>query len=187
MSSSMKRRKVIVIVGMPGAGKGLVSNAARSRGIPVFVCGDVIREETERRGLEPSPENMGNVMLTLRREEGAAVVAERLVPRIESSGSDVVVVEGVRSTAEVDALRRRYSVATVAVHASPKTRYERLRERGRSDDSKSREEFVERDSRELSVGIGDVIALAEEMIINEGSVEDMNRASEHVISKVTSE
>jgi len=183
----MKRRKVIVIVGMPGAGKGLVSKTATSRGIPVLVCGDVVREETERRGLPATPENMGDVMLALRREEGFGVVAERLVPKIQSSSSSVVIVEGVRSMAEIDELRRNHNVAIVAVHASPKTRYERLTLRGRSDDPKNWQEFVERDSRELSVGIGNVIALAEEMLVNEASMDELTSASERLISKMMEE
>lgn len=183
----MKRQKVIAIVGMPGAGKGLVSEPARSRGIPVLNCGDVIREETERRGLALTPENMGSVMLAIRREEGPAVVAERLIPKIASSASSVVVIEGVRSMDEVDMLRRDHSVSVVAVHASPRTRYQRLISRGRSDDPKTWEEFAERDLRELGVGIGNVIALAEEMLVNEASVDELKAASELVISKATQE
>lgn len=181
----MKKSKVIVIAGMPGAGKGIVSKAASSRGIPVLVCGDVVREETERRGLAPTPENTGRVMLAIRQEDGPAVVAERLIPKIESSAAPLVIVEGVRSMAEVEALRRKHSVVILGVHASPKTRYDRLIARGRSDDPKSWEEFVERDARELGVGVGNVIALAQEMLINEESVEDLNAASEIVLSKVT--
>jgi len=183
----MEREKLIAIVGMPGAGKGLVSKVVSSRGIPVLNCGDVIREETVRRGLPPTPENMGNVMLSIRHEEGAAVVAERLIPKIESSASPVVVVEGVRSMAEVDALSRKRVVTIVAVHASPKTRYQRLIARARSDDPKSWEEFTDRDARELSVGIGNVIALAHDMLVNEATVDDLNVASELAISRVTQE
>jgi len=74
-------------------------------------------------------------------------------------------------------------VSVVAVHASPRTRYERLISRGRSDDPKNWEDFAERDLRELSVGIGNVIALAEEMLVNEGSVDELKAASELVVSK----
>jgi dephospho-CoA kinase len=169
---------------MPGAGKGIVSKAASARGVPVLVCGDVVREETEKRGLPPTPENIGSVMLEIRREHGTAVVAERLIPKIQESTSPVVIVEGVRSMAEVNALRRDHPVTIVAVHASPKTRYERLTARGRSDDPKSWAEFEERDSRELSVGIGNVIALAQEMLTNEASIEDLTAASEGVLAKV---
>jgi dephospho-CoA kinase len=180
----MRRQKVIAIVGMPGSGKSLVSKVASSRGIPVLVCGDVVREETEKRGLPPTPENTGKVMLAIRQEEGPGVVAERLIPRIASFAAQLVVVEGVRSMAEVEVLRRSHNVVIVAVHASPKTRYERLVARGRSDDPKSWEEFAERDARELSVGIGDVISLAQEMLINEKSIEGMNASSRTVLSRV---
>jgi len=183
----MKRRKIIVVVGMPGAGKGIVSKAATSRGIPVLVCGDVVREETKKRGLAPTPENTGKVMLAIRQEEGPGVVAERLIPRVASLGAPLVVVEGVRSMAEVEALRRSHTVVIVAVHASPKARYERLVARGRSDDPKSWEEFLERDARELSVGIGNVIALAQEMLVNEKSINAMNASSETVLSRVAQE
>lgn len=183
----MKKSKVIVIAGMPGAGKGIVSKAASSRGIPVLVCGDVVREETARRGLEQTPANVGKIMLEIRQEEGPGVVADRLIPKIESSRSAAVVVEGVRSMAEVEALRKKHVVVIVGVHASPKTRYERLRARARSDDAKNWEEFLERDSRELSVGLGSVIALAEEMLINETSIEDLTAGSEHILAKVVQE
>jgi dephospho-CoA kinase len=89
--------------------------------------------------------------------------------------------------AEVESLRRNHTVVVVAVHSSPKTRYERLAARGRSDDPMSWEEFVDRDARELGVGIGDVIALAQEMLINETSFEDMSAASEAVLSRVIQE
>ena len=183
----MTRQKIVAVAGMPGSGKAIVSRVASSHGIPVLVCGDVVREETKRRGLAPTPENMGKVMLAIRQEEGTAVVAKRLIPKIASSAAPLLVVEGVRSMAEVEALRKDHMVVIVAVHASPKTRYERLLARARSDDSKSWEEFAHRDARELGVGIGDVIALAQEMVINEGSFEEMSVVSETVLARVAKE
>jgi dephospho-CoA kinase len=183
----MARRKVLAVVGMPGSGKAIVSKVASSHGILVLVCGDVVREETKKRGLTPTPENTGKVMLAIRQEEGPAVVAKRLIPRIESSHAPLLTVEGVRSMAEVEALEEKHTVVVVAVHASPKTRYERLLARARSDDPKSWQEFKERDLRELGVGIGDVIALAQEMLINEASFEEVTAASEAILSRVTKE
>ena len=183
----MMRQKIIAVVGMPGSGKAIVSKVASSRGIPVLVCGDVVREETKKKGLAPTHENTGKVMLAIRQEDGPAVVAKRLIPKISISAAPLLVVEGVRSMAEVEALRRDHTVVIVAVHSAPRTRYERLVARGRSDDPKSWEEFVDRDARELGVGIGDVIALAQEMLINETSFEDLSAASEAVLSRVIQE
>ncbi len=95
------KKRVIALSGMPGAGKGIASQAAKLLGFDVLVLGDVIREETERRGLEPTPQNVGAVMLEVRAKEGPAVVAKRLLPKIENCRSANVVVEGVRSLHEL--------------------------------------------------------------------------------------
>jgi dephospho-CoA kinase len=180
----MQSKKVIAISGMPGAGKGVASEAGKSLGFDVLVLGDVIREETERRGIEPTPKNMGNVMLELRANEGVAVVAKRLLPKIESARSSTVIVEGVRSMHELQELQSKYEVITVAIHASPKTRFQRLLSRERSDDPKTWEVFFERDSRELNVGLGHVIALADLVLINEGTIVDLQSEFKKEISRI---
>src|SRR5437867_13377634 len=71
-----KSKTVIVIVGMPGAGKSLASSVAAKRGVPVFVSGDIIRAEAKRRNLTPSKENIGRIMLKIREEEGMGARSE---------------------------------------------------------------------------------------------------------------
>jgi len=179
-----EQKTVIAISGMPGAGKGIASQAAQELGLQVLVLGDVIREETERRGLEPTPKNVGSVMLQLRKDEGPAVVAKRLVPEIEASRSQMLVVEGVRSEDELLELKSKFHVVTVAIHASPKTRFQRLLSRGRSDDPKTWEPFYERDSRELNVGLGHVIALADVVLVNEGTIDQLQSSFKTALSKL---
>jgi dephospho-CoA kinase len=181
----MQRKKlVIAISGMPGAGKGVASEAAKRLGLDVLVLGDVIREETERRGLEPTPENVGSVMLQVRRDDGPAVVAKRLVPKIEASKSRTLIVEGLRSEDELRELRSRYDVVTVGIHASPKTRFERLLARGRSDDPKTWDTFYERDIRELNVGLCRVIALADVLLLNEGTIDELHSSFNAAMKKL---
>ena len=55
-------KQVIAIAGMPGAGKAVASNAAKELDIPVFVCGDVLREEAKARKIAATPENFGDIM-----------------------------------------------------------------------------------------------------------------------------
>lgn len=160
---------VIGVVGMPGAGKSLVDNLAKELGISVVIMGDVIREETRNRGLEPTSENIGRVMLNIRSKEGPAVVAQRCVLKIHTKKSDVVLVEGVRSLDEVIEFKNNFETfKLLAIHASPKIRFERLFGRSRSDDPLSKNVFEERDNRELRVGIGSAIAMADHVIENEG-------------------
>jgi len=178
------KKRVIAISGMPGAGKGVAASAAKQLGLQVLVLGDVIREETERRGLEPNPKNVGDVMLQLRKEEGPAAVARRLLQRAEALNSPTVVIEGVRSLHETKELQAKFDSVTIAIHASPATRFQRLKARGRSDDPKTWELFCERDNRELDVGLGHVIALADMVLVNEGSISELQSKFTEYVSKL---
>lgn len=129
--------------------------------------GDVIRSETKRRGLEPNAKNTGDVMRLLRSERGESAVADLCLEEIARMGADRVVVDGIRSMAEVESFRRKAVFLLVAVDASPRRRFKLLKERGRSDDPMTYEMFSNRDERELQVGIGEAIALADETISNQ--------------------
>lgn len=172
---SMNADKLVVgLAGMPGSGKSLVVDTARELGYAVVIMGDVIREQTAKRGLDLTPANVGKVMLQLRADGGNTIVAQKCIPKIEEQASGKVLVDGLRSHFEVEAFKiyfERFSV--VAVHASPETRFSRLSNRRRSDDPSGWEVFHERDMRELSVGLGNVIALSELMIINEDSAQEV--------------
>jgi dephospho-CoA kinase len=181
----MKDKLVIGVAGMPGAGKSVVVNVARENGYGVVVMGDVVREEAEKRCLEPSPENLGRIMLELRQSEGASVIAKRCIPKIENASESKIIVDGIRSLAEVKEFKRYFPKFTlIAVHASPETRFKRLYHRQRSDDPKNWEIFHERDMRELSVGLGEAIAMAEHLIVNEGSLEVVKREIKEVLRRI---
>jgi dephospho-CoA kinase len=178
-------KKVVALTGMPGSGKSLVAEVAMEMGFSVVVMGDVIREETERRGLKITPENMGAVMLRLREEYGATVVAERCISKIQAGTGSKVLVDGVRSIAEVDEFRRHFpNFVLVAIHSSPETRFQRIYQRRRTDDPQSWKEFVERDLRELQVGVGAAIAMADYMLINETTPTQLRRAAKNLLRKV---
>ena len=170
----MSANKIVVgLAGMPGSGKSLVVETARELGYSVVIMGDVIREETKKLGLELTPQNVGKVMLQLRADGGVTVVAQKCIPKIEAQTSSKILIDGLRSLHEVDDFKAHFAKFSIAaVHASPESRFMRLTSRHRSDDPNAWEVFRERDMRELSVGLGNVIAMAEQMITNDNSVED---------------
>ena len=134
--------------------------------------GDVVREETRRRGLEPDSKNTGDVMKQLRLERGDSAIAELCLEAMRESGAERLVVDGIRSMSEVEAFKKSAKVILIAVQASQSRRFALLRERGRSDDPLSYGMFLEREERELDVGIGDAIALADEVVLNEHTSPD---------------
>jgi dephospho-CoA kinase len=163
---------VIGLAGMPGSGKSLVVETARALGYDIVVMGDVIRQETAKRGLDLTPHNVGKVMLQLREEGGNYVIAQKCVPKIEEQASPKVLIDGLRSQFEADIFKENFQkFVVVAVHASPQTRFQRLSRRGRSDDPTNWAVFRERDMRELGVGLGTVIALSEKILVNDNSIE----------------
>ena len=187
MAEERGERLLVGVVGMPGSGKSLVSDVARELGFQVIVMGDAVRAEAQRRGLEPTGEAMRKLMLELRAKRGPAVVAELCFPLVDAAGQ-LVLIEGIRSLHEVEAFQERYGrLHLIAVHSSPRTRFERLRARGRPDDPSDWEEFYERDKTELSVGIGSAIALADFMLVNEGPPEELKEEARKLLRRLVEE
>jgi len=177
--------KIVIVTGMPGAGKGLLAEAFAEENVPVIVMGDVIRNEARQRGLEPTPENTKQVMLELREKDGLGAVALRCVEFLKSEKSPLVVIEGCRSIAEIDVFDDyAEQVTIIGVHASPSTRFRRLQERARTDAPPNWETFRERDLREISIGLGGVIALSDILLINEDSLEAMKNKAAEISKKV---
>ena len=178
-------KKIIGVAGMPGAGKSLVVKAAYELGFKVVVMGDEVREEAKRRGIEATPENLGRLMLELREMEGPASIAKRCLEKIQKAKEDFVLVDGVRSMYEVEEFKKHFpNFILLAVHASPETRFRRLFKRKRSDDPVKWKNFVERDNRELKVGLGNVIALADYILVNEGGIEEFVEMTKQFLGNV---
>ncbi|MCK5587539.1 MAG: AAA family ATPase [Candidatus Lokiarchaeota archaeon] len=169
--------KVIGTVGMPGSGKSVVSQIFRERLNSFYiVMGDVIREEVMKEGLEPTPDNVRRIMLTIREREGNDIVARRCIEKLKENDEkyEWVIIEGLRGLEELFTFRKHLSnFFLVAIHASPYIRFNRLKTRARSDAPKNREMFDKRDLTELKVGIGSVIALADHILANEGTKDDL--------------
>jgi len=183
---TMKEKIVIGVTGMSGSGKATVRQVAETMGYSTVVMGDEVREEAKRRNLELTQENLGKIMLKLREEEGSAAIAKRCIPKIEKAKSNIVIVDGVRSLQEVEEFKKHFKDFTlIAVHASPKTRFQRLFHRERTDAPRSWQTFTERDLRELNIGLGTVIAMADYMIINEGTKEQIRQKAREVLEDAT--
>lgn len=170
----------MLITGMAGSGKTTFAHFFQERGFNVLTMGDVIRRLAEERGMSLDSASLGKLAEEVRREEGEGVVAEQCLKIIKKEEYSRVVIDGIRSLDEVEVFRRDYSSKLIAIHASPGTRFKRLSVRGRSDDADQEKIMIERDLRELSFGVGSAIAMADYMIINEGSIQDLRKKFEEL-------
>jgi dephospho-CoA kinase len=150
--------------------------------------GDIVREETLKRGYTLNARNIETVARLLREEMGPAAVAVLLRRKLEHlMETPGVVVDGMRSIYEARELQALGPLCIVAVHASPLTRYKRMLSRNRVGDVRGWEDFVLRDRSNLSFGIGDLIALADFMIVNEGSLEEALAQANEVYRVISSD
>lgn len=176
---------LILVTGMPGSGKSTLSEILGRRGFKVTSMGDVIRYEAEIQGVEPTPENLGRIAKDIR-SEGEAAVARRCVTLLKCQPTQMTVVEGIRSLAEVQEFRKGFKATLIAVHASPETRYTRMSKRGRSDDPTECAGFHVRDRRELGFGIGEAIAMSDQIISNNDTVQNLEKRLDTLLRRLTS-
>ena len=165
--------RVVGTVGLPGSGKGEAAAVAERAGIPVVTMGDVVRKETEERGLPP--EDHGKVAKALREANGPDAIARRALPMLESylEDNEMVVVDGLRSGVEVDCFEEAFGDAftLVSIEAPFEVRAERLAERGRDLTDEDRDELLKREQRELDFGMDEAMDRADVVVDNTGSLE----------------
>ena len=175
---------IVCLTGMPGSGKSTIVSALKAKGLGALNLGDGVRAEAKKRNLELTGENLGKLMLELRDKNGPGAVANLLTEKIQNSQSEVIIIDGVRSTAEIEVLKNVATVKLLSIEASADTRYKFLGSRGRSDDPETREKFEERDKREIGVGIDKSIAIADETISNSDiTLDELTERAYAVIEK----
>jgi len=179
----MHSLKVLILAGMAGAGKTEFAEYCRSRGVRVIQMGDLVRKRVNELGMELNSRNTARIANEERLKFGNEIWAVRTAKMVMGEN---VVVDGTRSESEVSHFRNMFgkNAIVVAIFASSDTRYERLRKRNREDVPITRGEFEERDRRELGWGLGNVIALADRFISNEGSIEEFREKIGQLLSEV---
>jgi len=161
--------KLIVVAGMPGAGKEEFLNVARDMDIPFLRMGDLVRELYPKRGDEDRDLTLGQFANIERERHGYNIWAKRALERMSGN---IYLIDGCRSMDEIMAYRSLSDdVNIIAIHAPPRIRYDRLVKRQRDDAPRNVEEFDARDSREMGWGLANVIALSDHLIVNDGSLE----------------
>lgn len=167
---------VFILTGMPGAGKEEMVAVAEDLGFQIRRMGDVVRSEAERNGIDPKDQGVGRFAHAERERYGYDIWARRIVPLV---GEGNTIIDGCRGMSEVKVFREAFGdqVKIIAVHSSPAARFPRLVLRGRSDAPRDRDEFDERDRRELGWGLGETIALADIVLVNERSLEEFQEAA----------
>ena len=179
--------KIIAFTGMPFSGKSEAVKIVKEMKIPVIRMGDMVWEETEKRGLELNDKNVGMIADSMRKQHGMDIWAKKTLEKIESIKVDEkIVIDGVRNIEEIETFEENLGndFLLIAVQVNDNLRYKRAMNRGREDDSLDLEMIKKRDKRELSWGLGNVIASSEMVVTNEGSQDEFRQKIRDVLKKI---
>lgn len=179
--------KVIAVLGMPGSGKSeAIEYLEKTNKWPKVYFGGVTLAEMKLRGLDRNQANERLVREDLRNMHGDDYYAKEIIKMIEVLGDvETVLADGLYSATEYRVFKERFQddFFAIAIHARPSIRYSRLAVR--PERPLSHKEAEERDWAQLNrLAQGSPIALADCVIVNEGSKEELCQKLDEVIEKI---
>ncbi len=179
---------VIGLTGPIGSGKDAVSNYLEDKhDFKTFSCGDAIREIAKEEDLEPTRENLQMIGKKYRKRWGNGFLGKKAAEMVNESEVGKTAVNGIRSPEEVDELRSRLgdSFVLVYVHAGEKTRFQRLKERGRTGDPQTVEDFRNQDRKDKEkFGMEETFSLADRTVVNEQSLNKLYGEVEKLLKDI---
>lgn|GEM_PF-46696 len=188
----VRSMRIIAIVGYPGAGKTEVRRLMEELyGLKGVAMGDVVRAYAEKLGVPMTPEEISRFADNMRRIHGMDYWARKTVEYIKELARErklgrTVIIDGVRNIEEIEYFKRVFgeNLIIVCVNAPEEIRLQRLLERGRKDDIKTVEDLRMRDEIERSWGLDRVIGMADYVIENVGTIEDLKKAVKEVVESI---
>lgn len=178
---------IIGITGHPSSGKDTAAEYIASRGFTHVSLGDVLREEMKKVSLPVDRPSIRQFAATQRQKIGAFYPVDLILSRL----TDRTVVTGFRNLAEVNYIKERFpaGLTLLAVEAPLQARYERAVARNREGDNISFTDFqaheeAERNANPESHEVDIVIAQADHLLENSGSLEDLYQKVDKVLEKL---
>lgn len=189
MVQSQTMNKILAVVGMPGSGKGTITDHLEDQGYPKVYFGGFVYEEVAARGLDIVKDEK-EVREDMRAKEGKEVFAKRAAKRARESfaeGEQLVVFDGVYSWSEWKYLNEQFGedLVTLAVFTDKATRYKRFaarkdKHRMYTEDDARRRDFEEIENLEK----GGPIAIADHTFVNDGTLEDLTAKVDELLEEI---
>ena len=178
---------IIGLTGTMASGKGEVAKYLISKGFEHLMYSDILKELARSRGIELSRKNLQKLGNDIKQEEkNLGILSKKIVERAETGK---VVADGVRNPDEIRELKKSKDAYVIAVIASQRVRFKRMRGRGRVGDPIGFREFKRLDNienRGVTKGqeINDCIKIADYVIDNSGTLDELMKKVDEILEKV---
>lgn len=183
---SQKRKAIIAIVGLPGAGKTEAVNYFRKKGLPIVSFGRIINDIVSKKYKKHTEMIHKKIREEIREKYGKEALAflnERKI-REALNGNMVVVIDGLRSWEEYLFLKDKFPktrIFILAIFADKAVRYKRISNRR----SRSKLYGEERDLNEIfGTNMGPTFAWADFLVKNNFYLEDFYDKLDEVYRRV---
>ncbi|MBU1446085.1 AAA family ATPase [Patescibacteria group bacterium] len=181
----------IGLTGYLGTGKGVLAKILENQGFKYTSLSNVVREEATKQGLEHTRENLIQVGNLLREKHGSSYYARRVVEMVSKEPETNWVIDGIRNPAEIKALQEMKNFHLVGISASPQTIVNRILSRKRDGDKLTEEDILAKLDIEKGIGqpadgqqVAKCLEIADFFIINEGTVEELEKKINHFIGLI---
>ena len=178
--------KIIIVLGMCGAGKSVLCDYLETKGFERIYFGAITFEKLKEEGLEATPENERMMREKLRKKHGMAVFATLNLPKIKDAiKNGNVVLESLYSWDELNIILKEFKnqVVMISVIVNKELRYERLNKRIIRPFNK--DEAIERDITEIeNIAKAGAIVYADYFLDNNGSIDDLYKQMDKILNKI---
>jgi dephospho-CoA kinase len=168
--------KIIAVIGMCGSGKSEAVKFFVEHSYKRVYFGEVVMNELKRLGLEVNEKNEKETRENLRKEFGMGAMAVKSLPIIEEFIThNNVVIESLYSWEEYNIIHNKFGDAfkLLTIYTTKQLRYERLTKRQVRPLTNT--ESTSRDVNEIEkLDKGGPIAFTDYLIINDGTLEELN-------------
>jgi dephospho-CoA kinase len=185
---AMDGKRVLVFVGMPGAGKSVCVEYLKKKGLPFAYFGGITLDEIKRRGLDVSAASEQFVREDIRAKEGKGAYAVRIIKQVEEffeKGEDVVVVDGLYSWTEYKIFKESFGECAVIIAIMTPTADRHRRLATRKERPLTKEEAMARDYAEIeNLEKGGPIAMADYFLANDHNVDELEADLARLLPKL---
>jgi|SRR3989338_5137 len=179
-----------MIVGLTGsiaAGKGVVAEFLKQKGLIYHSLSMEVREEANKRAIEITRSNLQDLGNELRSKEGAGAWARRFLDKIIEGN---YIIDGIRNPAEVAEFEKTENFHLISIDAPLYERFKRVVSRNKESDPKTLEGFLEMNKRDLGEDdpkgqqVAKCMERAHYSIMNDSDLESLNKKIEAIYAKI---
>ncbi len=172
--------------GLPASGKtSCTEYIKKNYDVEAFKFSQILRDTLSRLHTDISRKNLVKLSVALRDSLGNAILSQAMLKDINNSDKEIVIVEGIRTLEDVEALKTLSNFVLVGVKTKPEIRYKRLTERRENldDETKTREQFQKDEALSTETDIPKILDMADEFVDNNDDLRETYAQIDKLIKK----